>query len=85
MTAPAPARAAGLPTTRYVEHVMGMPVSVALRGRHAADHVGADAWAAVMDELRGLAPSLSPLDVIRAKRDARLLVTAAGGDWQSVN
>ena len=31
---------------------MGMPVSVALRGRHAADHVGADAWAAVMDELR---------------------------------
>ena len=52
MTTPATAGAAGHPTTRYVEHVMGMPVSVALRGRHAADHVGADAWAAVMDELR---------------------------------
>ena len=25
---------------RYVEHVMGMPISLALRGRHAADDVG---------------------------------------------
>jgi len=32
-------------TTRYVEHVMGMPVSLALRGRHAGDRYGEAAWA----------------------------------------
>lgn len=42
---PAPAR-------RFVEHVMGMPISLALRGRHAADERGAAAWAAAMSELR---------------------------------
>lgn len=31
---------------------MGMPVSVALRGRHAGDEAGQAAWAAVMAELR---------------------------------
>ena len=36
MTAPATARAAEL-RRRYVEHVMGMPISLALRGRHADD------------------------------------------------
>lgn len=37
---------------RRVEHVMGMPISAALRGRHA-DGARADAaWSAVMDELR---------------------------------
>jgi thiamine biosynthesis lipoprotein len=30
---------------------MGMPISLALRGRHAADDVGAAAWSAVMAEL----------------------------------
>ncbi|GAA3577020.1 FAD:protein FMN transferase [Microlunatus spumicola] len=39
------------PLHRYVEHVMGMPVSLALRGRHAATDEGRAAWAAVMDEL----------------------------------
>ena len=29
----------------YVEHVMGMPVSLALRGRHADDDAGRAAWA----------------------------------------
>ena len=38
--------------TRYVEHVMGMPVSLALRGRHAADAAGRDAWGEVMATLR---------------------------------
>jgi FAD:protein FMN transferase len=33
-----------LPSTRYVAHVMGMPISLALRGRHAADAVGRAAW-----------------------------------------
>ena len=36
---------------RYVEHVMGMPISLALRGRHARTAAGRAAWAAVMGEL----------------------------------
>jgi thiamine biosynthesis lipoprotein len=38
--------------SRYVEHVMGMPISLALRGRHAADHRGSAAWAEAMAVLR---------------------------------
>ena len=37
---------------RRVEHVMGLPVSVALRGRHADDGRADDAWAAVVADLR---------------------------------
>jgi thiamine biosynthesis lipoprotein len=37
---------------RQVEHVMGMPISVALRGRHADTDTGRGAWQAVLDELR---------------------------------
>ena len=37
---------------RYVEHVMGMPVSLALRGRHLDDARARDAWAEVMADLR---------------------------------
>jgi FAD:protein FMN transferase len=37
---------------RYVEHVMGLPISLALRGRHAADDEGRAAWAEVMEVLR---------------------------------
>lgn len=40
------------PITRYVEHVMNMPISLALRGRHAADDAGRHAWSRVMKELR---------------------------------
>jgi FAD:protein FMN transferase len=36
---------------RYVAHVMGMPISLALRGRHADDDLAA-AWAAALDVLR---------------------------------
>ena len=39
------------PVHRFVEHVMGMPISLALRGRHADDARGRTAWAAVMAEL----------------------------------
>ena len=39
-------------TARYVDHVMGMPISLAMRGRHATDEVGRAAWAEVMDSLR---------------------------------
>ena len=37
--------------SRHVEHVMGMPISLALRGRHAGTAVGRTAWAAAMAEL----------------------------------
>lgn len=40
------------PVARRVEHVMGMPVSVALRGRHAHGWEADAAWAAVLDSLR---------------------------------
>jgi thiamine biosynthesis lipoprotein len=39
-------------THRRVEHVMGMPVSLALRGRHAADTAAAAAWAEAVAVLR---------------------------------
>ena len=44
--------ATGTGTRRYVDHVMGMPISLALRGRHADDVRGRDAWAAAMTVLR---------------------------------
>jgi FAD:protein FMN transferase len=40
------------PTVRRVEHVMGIPFSLALRGRHAADATGRAAWAAALAVLR---------------------------------
>ncbi|GAA3882903.1 FAD:protein FMN transferase [Saccharothrix violaceirubra] len=41
-------------TGRYVAQVMGMPVSLALRGRHVADGVARAAWDAVVAELRAV-------------------------------
>ena len=43
-TRPAPAR--------YVEHVMGMPISLALRGRHTDDAAARGAWAEALAALR---------------------------------
>jgi thiamine biosynthesis lipoprotein len=40
------------PAVRHVEHVMGMPISLALRGRHAADRTGRAAWDAALAVLR---------------------------------
>ena len=37
---------------RRVEHVMGMPIGLALRGRHAGDAHGDAAWAAALEVLR---------------------------------
>ncbi|MDO7868843.1 FAD:protein FMN transferase [Nocardioides jiangxiensis] len=37
---------------RYVEQVMGLPFSLALRGRHASDARAREAWAAVVADLR---------------------------------
>jgi len=36
---------------RYVEHVMGMPISLALRGRHTDDELAAQAWADALEVL----------------------------------
>lgn len=38
--------------TRFVEQVMGLPLSLALRGRHASTVAGRDAWAAVVTSMR---------------------------------
>jgi thiamine biosynthesis lipoprotein len=46
------ALAARSPVARRVEHVMGMPISLALRGRHTDDEAADAAWAAVLDSLR---------------------------------
>ena len=40
------------PAWRAVEQVMGLPISVALRGRHAGSAAGGAAWSAVVAELR---------------------------------
>lgn len=37
---------------RKVAHVMGMPISLALRGRHARDRKGEAAWQSALDTLR---------------------------------
>ena len=42
----------GTATARYVEHTMGMPVSLALRGRHTRDGAARSAWAQTMSLLR---------------------------------
>ena len=52
MTRPTVAARPGAGTTRHVEHLMGMPISVALRGRHADTPRGREAWDAVLDQLR---------------------------------
>jgi thiamine biosynthesis lipoprotein len=46
--------------TRHVEHVMGMPISLALRGRHADTRAGRDAWAAALASLREADRVFSP-------------------------
>jgi thiamine biosynthesis lipoprotein len=40
------------PVQRYVEQLMGMPVSLALRGGHTDDEEARAAWLACVDELR---------------------------------
>lgn len=46
--------------TRQVAHVMGMPISLALRGRHAGTRRGEDAWAEVVAELEDVDRVFSP-------------------------
>jgi FAD:protein FMN transferase len=46
------AAATASPPVRHVEQVMGMPISVALRGRHADDVRGRAAWLSTLAVLR---------------------------------
>ncbi len=41
-------------STRYVADVMGMPISLAMRGRHASDGTGGAAWARVIQHLHAV-------------------------------
>jgi FAD:protein FMN transferase len=50
-SAPAKGRADGR-IRRRVEHLMGMPISLALRGRHASSVAGDEAWQSVINQLR---------------------------------
>lgn len=43
---------AGPEVSRYVQHIMGMPISLALRGRHTTDRAALSAWADVVARLR---------------------------------
>jgi thiamine biosynthesis lipoprotein len=43
--------AVDLPVRRYVEHAMGMPISLALRGAHTDDALARGAWAEAMAAL----------------------------------
>lgn len=54
------AGAADRPVWRAVAHVMGMPVSVALRGRHAGSPVGAEAWREAVASLESVDRDYSP-------------------------
>ncbi len=41
-------------TSRYVDHCMGIPISLAIRGRHARSRMGRTAWDDTIAELRRL-------------------------------
>ena len=47
-----PVRSTHAATVRYVEHVMGMPISLAMRGRHTDDDPARAAWAETVRVLR---------------------------------
>jgi thiamine biosynthesis lipoprotein len=72
---------------RRVEHVMGMPVSLALRGRHTDDAAADDAWAAALESLRDADRVFStyrPDSVISAIRRGELALTDAPDDVHEV-
>lgn len=46
--------ATGVETTRRVEHVMGMPISLAMRGAHAQTERGELAWRTALADLRAV-------------------------------
>ncbi|WP_372735459.1 FAD:protein FMN transferase [Nocardioides sp.] len=48
------------PVRRYVEHVMGMPISLALRGAHTDDRLATGAWEEAVAALRDVDRVFSP-------------------------
>jgi thiamine biosynthesis lipoprotein len=52
--------AVALPVARRVEHVMGMPISLALRGHHVDDDAADAAWATALEVLREADRVFSP-------------------------
>lgn len=80
------ATAAG-PVARRVAHVMGMPVSLALRGRHTDDAVAGDAWAGALAVLREADRVFSTYradSVVSAIRRGELAVADAPDDVAEV-
>ena len=70
-------RRAAVPPARYVQHVMGMPISLALRGRHTDDDWATSAWQQVMSELREIDLVFStyrPDSVVSALRRGEITV-----------
>jgi thiamine biosynthesis lipoprotein len=71
---------AAAPVARRVEHVMGMPISLALRGRHTDDSAADTAWAAALASLRQTDRVFStyrPDSVVSAIRRGALTVADA--------
>ena len=52
MTPPTLSTSSPAPIRRHVEQLMGMPVSLALRGRHVTTSVGRDACGSAVEQLR---------------------------------
>ncbi|MCD2194678.1 FAD:protein FMN transferase [Actinomycetospora endophytica] len=72
---------------RRVEHVMGMPISLALRGRHADDAEADAAWAAVLGSLREADRTFSTYredSVVTAIRHGELAVADAPAEVHEV-
>jgi thiamine biosynthesis lipoprotein len=79
--------AAPSPVARRIEHVMGMPISLALRGRHTDDEAADAAWAAVLDSLRDADAVFStyrPDSVVSAIRRGELALADAPDEVHEV-
>jgi FAD:protein FMN transferase len=79
--------AVALPVARRVEHVMGMPISLALRGRHLDDDAADAAWAAALEVLREADRVFSPYrpdSVVSAIRRGELDLADAPADVHEV-
>jgi FAD:protein FMN transferase len=75
------------PAARRVEHVMGMPISLALRGRHTDDGHADTAWADVLDSLRDADRMFSTYradSAVSAIRRGELAVVDAPADVHEV-
>jgi thiamine biosynthesis lipoprotein len=75
------------PVARRIEHVMGMPISLALRGRHTDDGAADAAWAAVLASLRDADAVFSTYradSVVSAIRRGELALANAPGEVHEV-